>query len=288
MIRFGPAGNSDSFYAQGYKASWQAPAWLRGMGLSAYEYSFGRGVQLKEDMAEKIAGFARENDIAVSAHAPYFINLANPDPEKREASFRYIADSARLVTHLGGDRVVVHVGAVMKLDREEALHNCREGLKEAYRRLDDLGLSRVHLCPETMGRPSQIGDLRETLDFCLLDERLIPCVDFAHLHALGQGALNGPEDFENALDTIESVLGVERARAMHVHFSTIEFGPSGEKRHRTFADEPFGPRFEHLAPLLIARGYAPRIICECHGTMAEDAKAMLEIYRRAAAVPAAK
>ena len=288
MIRFGPAGNSDSFYAQGYKASWQAPAWLRGMGLSAYEYSFGRGVQLKEDMAEKIAGFARENDIAVSAHAPYFINLANPDPEKREASFRYIADSARLVTHLGGDRVVVHVGAVMKLNRDEALHNCREGLKEAYRRLDDLGLSRVHLCPETMGRPSQIGDLRETLDFCLLDERLIPCIDFAHLHALGQGAMNGPEAFENVLDTIESVLGVERARTMHVHFSTIEFGPSGEKRHRTFADESFGPRFEHLAPLLIARGYAPRIICECHGTMAEDAKAMLEIYRRAAAVPAAK
>ena len=147
MIRFGPAGNSDSFYAQGYKASWQAPAWLRGMGLNAYEYSFGRGVQLKEDMAKKIAGFAKENDIAVSAHAPYFINLANPDPEKRETSFRYITDSARLVTHLGGDRVVVHVGAVMKLEREEALKNCREGLKEAYLRLDDLGLSQVHLCP---------------------------------------------------------------------------------------------------------------------------------------------
>ena len=279
MIRFGPAGNSDSFYAQGYKASWQAPAWLRGMGLSAYEYSFGRGVQLKEDMAEKIAGFARENDIAVSAHAPYFINLANPDPEKREASFRYIADSARLVTHLGGDRVVVHVGAVMNLNRDEALHNCREGLKEAYRRLDDLGLSRVHLCPETMGRPSQIGDLRETLDFCLLDERLIPCIDFAHLHALSQGALNGPEDFEKALDTIESVLGVERARAMHVHFSTIEYTAAGEKRHRTFAEEAYGPRFRHLAPLLKQRGYAPRIICECKGTMAEDAKTMMEIYR---------
>jgi biotin synthase len=171
------------------------------MGLSAYEYSFGRGVQLKEDMADKIAGFAQENDIAVSAHAPYFINLANPDPQKREASFRYITDSARLVTRLGGDRVVVHVGAVMKLDREEAIKNCREGLKEAYLRLDDMGLSAVRLCPETMGRPSQIGDLKETLDFCLMDERLIPCVDFAHLHALGQGALNAPEDFEKALGT---------------------------------------------------------------------------------------
>ena len=279
MIRFGPAGNSDSFYAQGYKASWQAPAWLRGMGLSAYEYSFGRGVQLKEEMADRIAGYARENDIAVSAHAPYFINLANPDPEKREASFRYITDSARLVTRLGGDRVVVHVGAVMKLDREEAIKNCREGLKEAYLRLDDLGLSAVRLCPETIGRSSQIGDLKETLDFCLTDERLIPCVDFAHLHALGQGALNDPEDFAAVLDEIESALGIERARTMHVHFSTIEFGKNGEKRHRTFAEEKYGPRFEHLAPLLKRRGYAPRIICECHGTMAEDAKAMMEIYQ---------
>ncbi|MBR5111420.1 MAG: TIM barrel protein [Clostridia bacterium] len=279
MIRFGPAGNSDSFYAQGYKASWQAPAWLRGMRLSAYEYSFGRGIQLSEDMAAKIAGHARENDIAVSVHAPYFINLSNPDRDKLERSFRDITDSARLVTLLGGDRVVIHAGAAMKLEREEAVQNCREGLLEAYRRLDDLGLPQVHLCPETMGRPSQIGNLRETLDFCLLDERFVPCIDFAHLHALGQGALNAPEDFAAVLDEIQRSLGMERARAMHVHFSAIEFGRSGEKRHRTFAEEKYGPRFEHLAPLLKERGYAPRVICECHGTMAEDARTMMEIFQ---------
>ena len=283
MIRFGPAGNSESFYAQGYKASWQAPGWLRGMGLSAYEYSFGRGVSLSEEMADKIAGYARENDIAVSAHAPYFINLANPDPDKRQASFRYILDSARLVTHLGGDRVVVHVGAVMKMDREEALRNCRAGIVEAYRRLDDAGLGQVRLCPETMGRKSQIGDLQETLDFCLLDDRLIPCLDFAHIHALGQGALNGPEDFAAALDRVERVLGLSRARTMHIHFSTIEYPAAGEKRHRTFAEEAYGPRFQHLAPLLRGRGYQPRIICECKGTMAEDAAEMRRIYEETAA-----
>ena len=278
MIRFGPAGNSESFYAQGYKASWQAPEWLRGMGLSAYEYSFGRGVNLSEEAAKKIAAYARENDIAVSAHAPYFINLANPDPEKREASFRFITESARLVTLLGGDRVVVHVGAVMKLDRAEAVENCRRGIREACARLDDMGLSHVHLCPETMGRVSQIGDLAETLAFCLLDGRLIPCIDFAHLHALGRGALNGPEDFAAVLDQIENTLGLSRAREMHIHFSTIEYTAAGEKRHRTFAEEAYGPRFQHLAPLLKERGYQPRVICECKGTMAEDAKAMMEIY----------
>ena len=253
------------------------------MGLSAYEYSFGRGVGLSDEAAEKIAGYARENDIAVSAHAPYFINLANPDPEKREASFRYITDSARLVNRLGGDRVVVHVGAVMKLDREEAMENCRRGLLEAYARLDDMGLSHIHLCPETMGRASQIGDLKETLSFCLLDDRLIPCVDFAHLHALGQGALNGPEDFAAVLDEIEKTLGLARAREMHIHFSTIEYTAAGEKRHRTFAEEAYGPRFQQLAPLLKERGYQPRVICECKGTMAEDAKAMMEMYHNSSA-----
>ena len=278
MIRFGPSGNSDSFYAQGYKASWQAPGWLAGMGLSAYEYSFGRGVQLKEEMAARIAEQARAHDIAVSVHTPYFINLANPDPEKRENSFRDIVLSARLLRCLGGDRAVVHVGAEMKLDRAEALRNCRAGLREAYARLEDAGLGDVHLCPETMGRPGQIGNLRETLAFCQLDGRLIPCLDFAHLHALGGGALRDTEAFAAVLDEAESALGPERAREMHVHFSTIEFTDKGEKRHRTFADAAFGPRFEHLAPLLKARGYRPRIICECRGTMAEDAKAMKDIY----------
>ena len=280
MIRFGPAGNSESFYAQGYKASWQAPQWLRTMGLGAYEYSFGRGVSLSEEMAETIARQAAENDIAVSAHAPYYINLANPDPDKREGSFRYILDSARILTLLGGDRLVVHVGAVMKLERAQALRNCRDGLREAYRRLEDAGLSRVHLCPETMGRPSQIGDLAETLDFCALDDRLIPCLDFAHLHALGQGALRGEKDFARVLDRVEAALGLDRARTMHVHFSTIEFTAAGEKRHRTFAEEQFGPRFQHLAPLLAARGYQPRVICECKGTMAEDALAMQRMYEK--------
>ena len=283
MIRFGPSGNSESFYAAGYKSTWQAPAWLKAMGLSAYEYSFGRGVQLSREGAEKIAGEAKKHGIALSVHAPYFINLANPDPEKRENSFRYILESAQAADWLGADRVVVHVGAMMKMEKEEALQNCRNGILEALKRLDDAGLSHIHLCPETMGKKNQIGDLKETLDFCQLDERLIPCLDFAHLHALHQGALNGPEDFERVLDQMESALGIERAREMHVHFSTIEFTAAGEKRHRTFAEENYGPRFDHLAPLLKARDYAPRIICESKGTMAEDAKTMMEIFQSVSA-----
>ena len=278
-MRFGPAGNAERFYAEGFKASVQAPEWLAAQGLTAYEYSFGRGVSLSHDTAAAIRAQAEKWGIAVSVHAPYYINLANPDPEKREASFRYILDSARKAAALGGQRVVVHVGAAMKMERSEALTNCRAGLIEAYRRLDDIGLEQTILCPETMGKYSQIGDLRETLDFCLLDERMLPCIDFAHLHALGGGSLNTQADFAAVLDTIESVLGLERARKMHMHFSTIEYTAAGEKRHHTFAEEKYGPRFENLAPLLYARGYDGTVICESKGTQADDAMAMRRIWQ---------
>ena len=150
--------------------------------------------------------------------------------------------------------------------------------EEVKKMLDENGLSDIHLCPETMGKKGQMGDLEETLQFCLLEERFIPCLDFAHIHALHQGRLNKTADFEEVLDISENILGRERMRQMHVHFSTIEYTAAGEKRHRTFAESEYGPRFHHLAPLLKARDYTPRIICECKGTMAEDAAEMKKIW----------
>ena len=278
MIRFGPSGNSDSFYEQGYKSTTDAAGWLKNKGLSAYEYSFGRGIGLTLEMAEKIGSSMAENGISPSVHAPYYINLANPDPQKRRASLSYILDSAVRARAMGADRVVVHVGSPMKMPREEALKNCREGLLAAQKLLDENDLSHIHLCPETMGKKGQIGNLEETLNFCTLEKRFIPCLDFAHIHALHQGRLNTSADFEEVLNIGEQMLGLERMRNMHVHFSTIEYTAAGEKRHRTFAEAEFGPRFQFLAPLLKERNYAPRIICECRGTQAEDAAEMKKIW----------
>lgn len=283
-MKFGPAGNSDRFYTDGCRSSLQAPAWLAHLGLSAYEYPFGRGVSMSPETAEKLGKKAAEHGIALSAHAPYYINLANPDPQKRENSFRYILDAAQMLSRMGGERLVLHTGAVMKSERRDALRLCADGLRDAYRRLDDAGLSEIRLCPETMGRYSQIGDLKETLDLCLTDSRLIPCVDFAHLHALSGGGLKCEADFSAVLDEAEHVLGTDRAREMHIHFSTIQYTAAGEKMHRTFAEKEYGPRFEMLGPLLKQRGYKGRVICECRGTQADDALYMLRIFTATAKV----
>ena len=278
MAWFGPAGNGDLFYAEGHKRSEEAPAWLADLGLNAYEYPMGRGISLREETARRIGKSAHDRGIRVSVHAPYFINLADLEPEKRNKSIRYIVESARRADWLGGHRVVVHVGAQQARSREEAVTNCAEGLQQALRALDQEDLGHIAICPETMGKQAQIGNLSETLCFCSEDERLIPCIDFAHIHALGIGCLNHQKEFAAVLDRIEAAIGLSRAQKIHIHFSTIEYTSKGEKRHRTFSETEYGPRFELLAPLLAVRSYDPVIICECSGTQVEDALTMKQLF----------
>lgn len=279
-IRFGPAGNSDSFAAAGLKASWQAPAWLREQGLSAYEYQCGRGVHVGEETARKIGVEGERNDVALSVHAPYFINLSSKEEERREKNIGYVRQSCILAGWMGAGRVVIHCGGLGKLTRAQALEHTRSGLREILDTMEKEGHGAVRLCLETMGKQNVLGDLDEVLRLVGEEERLLPCIDFGHLHARTQGALREQEDFARLLDQMEQRIGRERAAVFHSHFSHVEYGPKGEVRHLTFADQTYGPFFEPLARELIRRKYEPVIICESAGTQAEDARKMKEIYEK--------
>src|SRR5699024_6481716 len=107
-IKFGPAGNSDSFYDEGYKSSLDMPKWLADKGLNAYEYSCTKGIRFKEETARKIGEKTKEHNIFLSIHAPYYINLGNPDWQKREKSKKYIVDTLIAAQWMGAKRIVVH------------------------------------------------------------------------------------------------------------------------------------------------------------------------------------
>ena len=275
---FGPAGNADSFP---YKSSADAPRWLAGLGLDAYEYQCGKGVNVKEDTARKIGAAAREAGIRLSLHAPYFINLANPDPDSLQKTIGYITAACEAADWMGAARVIIHSGALMKRTRREALDIAIPSLRAVLAACDEAGYGHIALCPETMGKINQLGDLDEVLELCTLDERLLPCIDFGHLYARSLGADDGPEVFERMLDRVEEVLGPDRAGRFHSHFSHIEFTPKGgEKCHRTFADDGgFGPDWTPLAQEIARRNWSPTFICESAGTQAEDALEMKKIYQ---------
>ena len=278
--QFGPAGNAESF-SKVHKSSLAAPAWIAQQGLDCYEYQCGKGVHVGEDTARKLGEKAREAGIALSVHAPYFINLANPDPESRAKTTNYVLESCFVAQVMGAERIVIHSGALMKRSRQEALDIAKETLKQVLEACDRQGYGNITLCPETMGKINQLGDLDEVLELCTLDERLLPCVDFGHLYARSLGELEGEQACREMLDKVERVLGEERASRFHSHFSRIEFTPNGgEKRHRTFADHGgFGPDWTPLAREVARRGWSPTFICESAGTQAEDAVEMKRIYQ---------
>lgn len=280
IAKFGAAGNSDSFYKEGHKASEEMPKWLSDMGLDAYEYQCGNGVRCGEQTARKIAEKAQEHGIIMSVHSPYYINLATPEEEKRAGNINYILQSAQLVKFLGGDRVVVHSGALGKMSREEATEKAKECLKIVRGEMINAGFSDVRLCIETMGKINQLGTLDEVLELCRIDSCFVPVVDFGHLNArdLG-GVFKTSDDYLRVFDKIATRMDSYIAENLHCHFSKIEYTSSGEKKHLTFEDTVFGPDYEPFIEAIVKSNLTPTVICESAGTQSMDALTMKTLYK---------
>ena len=278
MVRFGPSGDSESFYEQGYKSSAQMPAWLSAMGLEAYEYQCNRGVNISEKTAREIGEEAVKNDIFLSIHAPYYINLASPEEEKRKNSKRYIIETLTAAKWMGAKRIVVHTGSYSKVDKRWALKTAIDLIGEVLDEARNSGLEDVLICPEVLGKNNQMGSLDEIIEMCRIHELLMPTVDFGHIHARYQGGLNCPEDFERVINQLENALGFERIKNHHCHLSRVEFKKGGEKKHWNIDDVEFGPEFAHLAEIIVKKGMEPVIICESRSNMAEDALKLKKIY----------
>ena len=280
MPRFGPAGNPQDFFDKGYKHSVQMPAYLADMGLDAYEYQCGRGVNIGQETASELGTRAVEHGVRLSLHAPYYINLASTDPEKIENTCRYILDSMQAAAWMGGDRVILHPGSANASGgRAEAIQNASHTLLRVLAMASERGLNKtVTLCPELMGKINQLGDLDEVITLCRLDDSLLPTIDFGHLNARTHGGLKGREEFLHVCQQIGNGIGMTRMRNMHVHFSRIEFTAGGEKMHHTMAETDYGPDFEPFAQVMRELLMEPVIICESRDTQSIDAAEMKRVY----------
>ena len=278
MIKFGPSGNCESFYAEGYSHTEEAAAFVKNRGLDCFEYSFGRGVRMSEDKAISIGEAFKDAGVEISVHAPYFINFANPDDEMAAKSYGYVLDSAKMVKLMGGKRVVFHPAAQGKATREQAVALTAERLNVVrdYIYLNDM--QDLIFCPETMGKLAQIGTVEEIVRFCKIDPVFTPCVDFGHINAREQGTLKSVEDYKSRLQYMIDELGFDRMQNFHVHFSKIMYSAKGEIKHLTFEDSVYGPEFEPLAVALKELKLQPYIVSESAGTQAEDAKYMKNVY----------
>ena len=278
MIKFGPSGNSDSFYNQGYTSTYDTPKYLHNLGLNAFEYSFGRGTNLSVDKAALFGEEFSNYNIEISVHAPYYINFANTDEEKIGNSIGYVLSSLKRLKAMGGKRCVFHTATAGNEPREKAFETTQKNIEKLLFVVYESVYGDMFLCPETIGKIRQIGTVEEILTICKMDKIFIPTFDFGHINSREKGLLKSSDDYKIIIDKIFEALGEEKAKNIHIHFSKIQYGSAGEIRHLTMDDNVYGPEFEPLARILYDYKMTPVVLSESNGTQAEDALLMKKIY----------
>lgn len=257
-VRFGPAGRPINYRG----STVGVPAYLKNMGLDAFEYQAVRGVRISENDARQLGIAARNHDVLLSLHAPYAINLSSEKQETIEASIERLVQAARAASWMGAYLVVFHPGYYGKRSTEEALRLCIDSLKRVVERLEQEGIREVLLGPETTGKTSQVGSPEEVLTMCREVPRCKPVLDFAHIHARYQGCIRTKDDYLKYVQLFEKELGDLAVKPLHIHFTHVDYGKSGERAHRTLEEPGYGPPFRPLAELLVELGYDAVIISE--------------------------
>ncbi|MDI6916661.1 MAG: TIM barrel protein [Thermoplasmatales archaeon] len=268
MLRFGPAGIPVSSPKRDTVSGIKKVAEL---GLNAMEVEFVRGVRMSEGAAEEAGKIAKEINILLSAHAPYFINLASEDEKKREKSITFITDTAKIANALGAKIVVFHPGYYYKKDKNKTFSLMVENIKKAKKIVEENKWN-VVLAPETMGRQATFGSLDEIISLCE-EADVAPTIDFAHIHARGNGCLKTKDDFGKILDRVEK-LGL---KSLHMHFTGVEYKNGNEKKHLILEDGDLD--FSLLAKELAERKINGTLINESPNLEA-DALHMKKVYER--------
>jgi len=274
-FRFGPAGKPVSMKSGDIT---KAPEFLRGLGLNAMEYEAVRGVRITEEKARLFGEKASEHGIKLSLHAPYFINLAGSKKSVVEASIKRLGEAVQASKWMGAYIVVFHPGYYSTApSKREAVEKVIENLKQVLEYREAINAKNVWLGPETTGKTSQVGSLDEVIEIAMKLEGVKPVIDWAHLYARHEGKfVVSVDDVIKIVERLEKELGEYAVKPLHTHFSRIEYGKGGEKKHHVLAEEKYGPEFEHVCRGLFEAGVEAVIISESP-VLEQDALVMKDI-----------
>ena len=203
MIKIGPAGSGGLGNLKGIHR-------VARMKLDCMEVEFTYGVRMSMAEARAVGALAKEKGVALSVHAPYYINLASDEKEKIVASKKRILDSCERADALGARNVVFHAGFYQKKTGAQTYRLIKKEILEIQQKIIK-NRWKVKLCPEITGKPSQFGSLEELLKL-MKDIGCGICVDFAHLYARQQGEI----DYTKIL--------IKLPKFFHAHFSVLHTG----------------------------------------------------------------
>ncbi len=190
---------------------------------------------------------AKELDIELSLHTPYYMDLAGAD-QFAQKSMDSILWGGLLADAMDATVVATYLGLYGEFEAKEALRRIADNVKflrDQYRKLK----LRVKLGLETSGRKEVVGGLEEVLSLCKTIKGVVPVLNFAHVHARDGGLLKRPEDFASVIDQVQKFAGVR----VHTHFTGVEHEGGSELRYTPIKKGDL--RFEPLAECLLDADY---------------------------------
>ena len=238
------------------------------LGLNAMEIQFVRGIKMNLAYAKECGKVAKELNVKLSIHAPYYINLSSKDVRKVEASKERILASVERAIVMNAEIVVFHPGYYGSLSKEKVFELIKEGCEEI---VEEIKGKNVFLGLETTGRVSQFGELEEIIRVCKEVKGCVPVIDWAHVYARNGGKI----DYSKILDIVEKL----KLPYLHTHFSCIDFslleeGKGNERRHLEL--KAGRPPFKPLAVEILKRKMDVVIISESP-ILEEDSLRMKEV-----------
>ena len=159
---------------------------VKKLGLGNLELEFVHSVNITREKAPEIRKVAEDNNIILTCHASYFINLNSLEKAKIKASIGRILNSARILNLCGGYSVAFHAGFYMGQDPKKVYDAIKHNTKEIVSTLKQEG-NNIWIRPETTGKETQFGNVDEILQLSQELDNVMPCVDFAHFHARTNG-----------------------------------------------------------------------------------------------------
>ena len=203
---------------------------LKELSLDGLELEFVRGVRISDKSKKIISTAISDNSIIATAHAPFFINLNSPEPEKIVNSIKYITDTLDIAQELGVYSITYHAAYYMGSSKEDTYNAVYKANLQIDKYMKDNNI-KLWVRPETTGKATQWGDLEEVVRLSKEFEFVLPCVDFSHLHARTVGGLNTYDDFAYMFEFIGKELGSDALQNFHAHIAGIEYTSKGERKH---------------------------------------------------------
>jgi deoxyribonuclease IV len=231
---------------------------LQDRGYTACEIDFEGKFWMDYPWAERFGELAREHDIVLSVHAPIAGFMGHVERDKKQRMAVGMLDhSAGVAVAAGAELVVFHPGFLLGRERADAIDSVVEQLAELRDRLE--GKERaVPFGVEIMGRVRELGTADDVLEISRRLGWVRPVIDFAHLHAVTDGAFSETAAFADVLERADEI--IEPGAPFHVHFSDIAYANRNETKHLAYGEGTL--RAEPLAEALLRFDRPATVISE--------------------------